>query len=591
MEHNTIGKLFNWKNRVFEIPSYQRAFSWEKKQIIQFIEDLQVAGSQHYFGSEQYFDSQYYLGHFLFEKKENNDNILLIIDGQQRLTTCIIFFSCVKKELQRRKNNGETITLDLEDITDYYLRDIRKNTLKFRTVHYDNNFFIEEIIDGKDNHTQVIDTQSQIRIREAKRLFEKQLHDTPTSEIEKWCNLIENATITEYIVENKTQAAQVFAFQNDRGKPLSNLEVIKAYFMLQIYLRNSYPMKTEENIHFLEEEFSKIYKQIVRINLKEDEVLNYFWRAVSGKGFYSEEVIKGIKDEISSLTTDKTEWIREFISGLSQAFQTVETFENSEFSFAKDLRYLNNMALAYPFIIKAYKLQASEKSINRLIQLFENITFRYLLRGGRAEIESRLNHHLVHYNSAEEIDTNINDIIFRLNNDGWWWYWNNDNLRSYLNSGYFYKNRVDNYVLWKYELYLCDANHPKPHKVSFEDLIRNESIEHIAPQTPTNGDPIANGYGIYEDSEKPENGIVSGEWLNCIGNLMLISQSHNSSIGNKPFEQKLKSYGEANLLNQQKEIEKIISDKTNPVWDKNAIEKRHKKILDAALDIWNLNNV
>lgn len=37
---------------------------------------------------------------------------------------------------------------------------------------------------------------------------------------------------------------------------------------------------------------------------------------------------------------------------------------------------------------------------------------------------------------------------------------------------------------------------------------------------------------------------------------MLISQSHNSSIGNKPFADKLQSYGKDNLLNQQKEIEK-----------------------------------
>ncbi len=578
MEHNTIGKLFNWKNRVFEIPSYQRAYSWEEKQILQFIEDLQNAVSQ------------YYLGHFLFEKKENNENGLLIIDGQQRLTTCIIFFSCVKKELEQRKNKGETVSLDLADITDYYLRDIRKDTQKFLTVKDDNNFFVAEIIDRKENHTQELNTRSRERIRVAKELFDKQLQNTETPTIEKWCGLIENATITEYIVNSKTQAAQVFAFQNDRGKPLSNLEVIKAYFMLQIYLYSPNSEKTEENITSIENDFSDIYQQIVRIKLNEDEALNYYWRAVSGKGFYSEEVVKGIKKTITA-TTDKTNWIKEFISGLSQAFQVVEKFEKSEFSFAKDLRYLNNMALAYPFIIKAYKLQASEKTINRLIQLFENITFRYLLRGGRAEIESRLNHYLVHCDSVENVDENINDIIRKLKNDGWWWYWNNDNLKNYLKNSYFYKNRVDNYVLWKYELYLCDYNHPKPHKVSFDDLIHNESIEHIAPQTPANGEPVANGYGVYNNKEIPDEGINSGGWLNSIGNLMLISQSHNSSIGNKPFDQKLKSYGETNLLNQQKEIIGFVADKSNPVWDKEAIKKRRDNILAAAMNIWSLDNI
>jgi uncharacterized protein with ParB-like and HNH nuclease domain len=573
---STINKLFDSKNRRFEIPSYQRAFSWEDKQINQFIEDLKNA------------DNQYYLGHFLFEIKE--ENILYVIDGQQRLTTSIIFFSALKCELEKRKKNGEKINIDLDDITDYYLKDLRKDTQKFKTVNDDNNFFMDEIIEARTNHSQELDTASKIRIRIAKELLSKEFLTTNTNELERWCNLIENATITEYVVKDKIQATQVFAFQNDRGKKLSNLEIIKAFFMLQIYLSSSSKEKIEENILYLEDELSRIYKQIVRIKLDEDEVLNYYWRAVSGKGFNSEEVIKGIKEKISSLETEKAVWIKEFISGLSQAFQTVEKIEKSTESFTKDLLYLNNMSLAFPFLIQAYRLKADEKTVNRLTRLLENITFRYLLRGGRAEIESRLNHFLIHLKSIESIDKNINEIIWNIKNSDWWSYWNNHTMNQYLN-GYFYSNRVDNYFLWKYELYIGNENHPTPHKVTFSDLISNESIEHIAPQTPTNGNPIANGYGTYEDLEIPENGIVSGHWLNSVGNLMLISQQHNSEIGNKPFSDKLQSYGKDNLLNQQKQIIDFLIDKSNPVWDKEAIEKRQKNILKAAREIWNLDNI
>lgn len=575
---STISKLFDSKNRKFEIPSYQRAYSWEEKQIVQFLEDLKNA------------ENQYYLGHFLFETKDNEESTLLIIDGQQRLTTCIIFFSVVRMLLSKRKNNDESIALNLDDIKDYYLRDIRKDTQKFRTVRDDNNFFIDEIVDQKEKHSQDSDTASKIRIRNAKEIFQRQLSDEKTIDIERWCGLIENATITEYVVKDKTQATQIFAFQNDRGKKLSNLEIIKANFMLQIYLSSNSKEKMEENIVYLEGELSKIYKQVVRISIDEDEVLNYYWRAVSGKGFNSDEVIKGIKELIGSLTTDKTVWIKEFVSGLSQAFQTVEKIEKSDYRYTRDLLYLNNMALAYPFIIRAYKMNASEKTISRLIRLFENITFRYLLRGGRAEIESRLNHHLVNYNAAEELDKNINDIIYSIKHNGWWGYWNDQAVTSYL-SGYFYQNRVDNYVLWKYELHLCDEHHPTPHKVSFNDLINNENIEHIAPKTPTDEDPTSNGYGEYKNEQNPQEGISSGGWLNSIGNLMLISQHHNCSIGNRPFDEKLSSYGKENLLNQQKEIREFVADLNAPIWDKSAIVKRQEKILKAAADLWNLDNI
>ena len=161
-------------------------------------------------------------------------------------------------------------------------------------------------------------------------------------------------------------------------------------------------------------------------------------------------------------------------------------------------------------------------------------------------------------------------------------------MYNHLKSGWFYGNRVDNYLLWRYEQYLCNNNYPTP-KISFGDVISNESIEHIAPQTQPN--PLENGYGVYEDNENPSEGIVSGEWLNCVGNLMLMAGSQNSSLGNRSFLQKLQVYGKDNLLNQQKEVIEFVADKDNPVWDKTSIEKRFNKIVQAAKEIWNLDNI
>ena len=67
-EHLIVGKWF--RSEFFEIPEYQRAYSWEKPQWEQFIEDLQNV------------QEKYYLGHFLFE---DGENCYQVIDGQQRL--------------------------------------------------------------------------------------------------------------------------------------------------------------------------------------------------------------------------------------------------------------------------------------------------------------------------------------------------------------------------------------------------------------------------------------------------------------------------------------------------------------------------
>lgn len=563
MEVTNIKTLFSTRNIRFKIPAYQRSYSWGKKQINQFLDDLRQASGQ------------YYLGHFLFEKSAD-ESTLLLIDGQQRLTTCVIFFSSLYNALKGRKD----VNIDLEDIQDYYIKDLRKKTQKLETVDDDNNFFIDEIIDRIDIVSTPA-TRSQERIRQAKEIFDTTFTETTTEELIRWYHLVEEANITHFIVDGKVQAAQIFAFQNDRGKPLSNLEIVKSFLMLQIYLCSSHEEESEAFVRYLENCFSQIYAKIVRIHVKEDDVLNFYWR--SRKGYFADDTISSMKKEVLK-AEDKLQYIKEFVLGLQMAFQTVEKIENSDNNYVKDLHYLNNMALSYPFFIKADRLQISEQTFNRLAHFLENITFRSLLRGGRADVESRLNHYLTKEN---DMDKGINEMVWLLKTNGWWGYWSDREMHRIIGNGWFYQNRVDNYLLWKYELYLCNENHPMPHKVTFADLIRNESIEHIAPQTPTDGNPVANGYGEYEG----ENGIVSGEWLNSVGNLMLISQSHNSSIGNKPFTEKLASYGKDNLLNQQKEIVSFVSDTACPVWDSDAIKRRRDKIIHAAKDVWSLDSI
>ena len=73
---------------------------------------------------------------------------------------------------------------------------------------------------------------------------------------------------------------------------------------------------------------------------------------------------------------------------------------------------------------------------------------------------------------------------------------------------------------------------------------------------------------------------------------MLISGSHNASIGNKPFNEKLSTYKRNPLLNQQAEIVTFVKDEDDqPVWKSEAIDERHLKILEFALNNWSFNSI
>ena len=120
--------------------------------------------------------------------------------------------------------------------------------------------------------------------------------------------------------------------------------------------------------------------------------------------------------------------------------------------------------------------------------------------------------------------------------------------------------------------------------------IENEQIEHISPQSPTNGEPIETGYDVDDNSQYSDEFIDSK--LNCLGNLMLISGSHNASIGNKPFSDKLSTYKSNPLLNQQAEIVNFsIDEAEKPVWKSESIAERQEKIVMFATDTWNLDDI
>jgi hypothetical protein len=73
---------------------------------------------------------------------------------------------------------------------------------------------------------------------------------------------------------------------------------------------------------------------------------------------------------------------------------------------------------------------------------------------------------------------------------------------------------------------------------------------------------------------------------------MLISGSHNAAIGNKPFSDKVMSYNQNPLLNQQAEIKDYaINENEHLVWKSESITKRHNYILKFATRIWNFDNI
>ncbi len=560
----TILELFDSSQKSFIIPVYQRAYSWEKEHWEAFLNDLkeQIEGGNNYF-----------YGNLLLETIKKGVQYE-IIDGQQRITTLTIFFRALLNVLKKRAKEQELTDFDYEGKERIFLKN--NGNIKLRPVEYDRACYDAIIIDDKANFET--NTPSQQRIKKAKAHFIEELEKLSTPIILKILEKIEGTELTVIELSGKKDSALMFELENNRGKDLTNMEKLKSYFMYQMYVY-SIPEETESNIENVSNIFKNIYLTINDLKkLNEDSILIYHNNAYI-KG-YNYRTLDDIK-EVFKKADDKVLWIKNYISELYTSFANMKKFETANSFYAHKLAELNAPAFVYPFILKGYKYLGDDiEKLNTLFKVLEILTFRARLINSRANIQERLNAILLNFQG--NLSKLINDIKSKLNET---WYWSDTNVKNYLN-GSLYGNKVLNYLLWQYE----NSIQNKGYSIK-KYTLHNEQIEHISPQTPPNGEALETGYEVNDNNEYSDDFVA--KYLNCIGNLMLISGSHNASIGNQPFHKKLSTYNNNPLLNQQAEIKEFVSSESEEVktWKSSSIQNRHDKIVSFALTRWSFDSI
>ena len=196
---------------------------------------------------------------------------------------------------------------------------------------------------------------------------------------------------------------------------------------------------------------------------------------------------------------------------------------------------------------------------------------RHRLIGTRADITSRINEV---YQKFKEDNSTIEPIVERIeliknvdSNSSWWAFWNKSELERALQGSV--NQSIAKFLLWKYENHLKLQGKSGYSPIRFDD-IKSLELEHIAPQT----ENPETGYDTYDEEFK-------NQYINCLGNYLLISKSHNSSLGNKPFAVKRASY---TCLEQQREIQEMTNPH-NPTWTRDLIQKRKDKIVQYLMTI------
>ena len=195
------------------------------------------------------------------------------------------------------------------------------------------------------------------------------------------------------------------------------------------------------------------------------------------------------------------------------------------------------------------------------------MVLRHRLIGTRAEITSRLNDVYQKFTSENPDITPINVRIdwMKTTQDWWWSYWGNKELERSIQGGI--NHTTAKYLLWKYENHL-EGQGKSGYTATRFDKIDSPELEHIAPKT----ENPETGYDSYDEEFK-------NQYLNCLGNYLLLSKPHNGWASNRPFQEKRNSYTH---LKQQLEIQNMTTE--NLIWTKVLIQQRKDKIVKFVIE-------
>ncbi len=247
MKPISLDDLFT--KRIFRIPDYQRGYAWNKEQFRAFWEDLVnlEESRSHYTGvltlteikSVASSSKEFWL------VDDQSYHLYDVVDGQQRLTTFIIFIQALAEFFRslpeyQGKSSKEiyvTDTRTLEHIEECYLFKTNPRggfrTYKFGyTEDSPSQEYLRYRVLGEPGGGDVHETFYTLNLGNAKKYFSEQiagLHALQGCEgLEKlFKKLTKCLLFNEYSIDEKFDVFVAFETMNNRGKKLSDLELLK----------------------------------------------------------------------------------------------------------------------------------------------------------------------------------------------------------------------------------------------------------------------------------------------------------------------------------------------------------------------------
>lgn len=604
-QNNLVNLVDLFNQKIYRVPDYQRGYSWELGQLKDFWYDIlnvMESGNMYYTGMISFKRitkkeiKNYEEISWLVEQK--NYKMYHIVDGQQRLTTIEILIKVILNYCEN-KNYQKLNDKPLEKIKEKYLQ-IPEPESNNTQISY---LFGYEVDEDSDNYFKyyILEAENSPELNEsiytrnmfdAKNFFKEKLEELLQEKAKEEQKILNNLFITittklmfnRYKIDEEFNVFLAFEAMNNRGKKLSNLELLKNRLIyLSTLFNNIKPAIKLNTRNLIDKNWKEIYKQLGAKKderLIDDEFLQAHWiiyftynrsKADAYSNFllkehfiqqniegYNKYNIKNTskqnisKNELKSLSIGE---INEYVAKLG-SFASIwfyinnpdEIKDGNDKYIIKMKYYLNRIKrLGYGYFRPLLAAIYNEKEISNeikakifyLIERYQFLQFR--ITGFSSSYENSKFYRFAHdiYKKECKLEETINELIKELEDID---YIENGIINSstvknfadkrFKNEG-FYTWQATDCILYEYENNLKNQNR-EVEKILEDEYFKSDSKtvskEHIYPQKPEDSTWIE----IFKNYNEEEKKRFQGS----LGNILPLASRINSQMQNYSFERK-----------------------------------------------------
>lgn len=525
---NNILHFIYRATQYFQIPDFQRPYTWNGEIVGAFLNDLELvrnSSRNHYFGTVVYVPEA---DHFT------------IIDGQQRLTTSLLMLVVIYHIL---RDHPEKSTITAQQIKDQYLYDQygapeKDRKILLRTVTTDNVVF-KKLFDGQPL------TADESANRQKKTYDQFRRYFLQCDHLENYIRALERFEIITVAIDSNDDNPQlIFESINSTGAPLSSGDKIRNYSLMlnsesaRRHVHDRYWSQIEKTLtrregNELIDDITGFYRHFLQCkaceNFAEAQTYSRF------KLFFNELV--GHEHSIDRLDAYYEELLIFleaycFIRYNDDPHDRFSIFReyNSRFQyldFAPRISFLMDILVCF---IRGSLTEQEILGVYKALEIF--IARRLICNMGTASMNRAIptwfkqTKHIQDKHSGSQFDDAFRRLLLR----------GSGRTRVFPNDAEV-RNAVENYPMGTYVNRLlnyflaCIEDSIQPNESRLLLQLRNSeiklSIEHIMPQTLS---------GAWRNALGDNATTIHETWLNRLANLTLTG--YNSTYSNKPFLEK-----------------------------------------------------